>query len=55
MQRPNQIAHSSPWFDLIEALLLHEEAYRTITDTPSTLRPQLDQLRQASVKLIKPR
>ncbi|EMI27904.1 serine/threonine protein kinase [Rhodopirellula europaea] len=55
LQRPNQMDHSSPWFDLIEALILHEEACRTITDTPSTLRPQLDQLRQASLKLIKPR
>ncbi|MEO9593171.1 serine/threonine protein kinase [Rhodopirellula bahusiensis] len=52
VQRQGQMTNPSPWFDLVEALLLHEEACRKIADRPSSLQSQLDQIRQASLDLI---
>jgi hypothetical protein len=42
----------SPWFDLVEALVLHEEASQKVSSKPSSLRFQVDQIRQASLALI---
>ncbi|MFG0266956.1 MAG: protein kinase [Rhodopirellula sp. JB055] len=52
LQDQSQSINPSPWFDLVEALLLHEEACRKVSDRPSSFGPQLKQIRQTSLALI---
>ncbi len=45
----------TPWFDLVEGLLINREAWQAIRGSPSPLASQLDQCRAASQRLIKGR
>ncbi|MGB7325163.1 MAG: hypothetical protein WBD31_09860, partial [Rubripirellula sp.] len=41
-----------PWFDLVEALQIHDEASRAISGAASSLGPQVDRIREVSLGLI---
>ncbi|TWU32198.1 serine/threonine protein kinase [Novipirellula artificiosorum] len=43
---------STLWSDLVEALQIHDEASQAIVGIPSPLRPNVDQVRGASLNLI---
>ncbi|MCG6158013.1 serine/threonine-protein kinase [Rubinisphaera margarita] len=42
----------APWFDLVEGLLIHREAWQVIRGTTSPLAAQLDKRRAAAKKLL---
>ncbi len=42
----------SPWFDLVEALVLHEEASVAITGSPSALQSEVQQMRKVASDLL---
>ena len=51
-QRSLQRSARTPWFDLVEALQIHDEASMTILGKPSSLGPKVDQLRSDSLEMI---